>query len=390
MDRTAFPHLPASTPFLIDPSAQAVCQALEVAGHVAYFVGGCVRNAIMNEPQSDIDIATDAVPAETMRVATEAGLRCIPTGEDHGTITVVVDAVPFEVTTFRRDVATDGRRAVVAFSTDIAEDARRRDFTMNALYADRSGLIIDPLGGLPDAQSRTVRFIEDPAARIREDYLRILRYFRFHAWYADRTAGWDPSALAGIAGNLDGLDTLSAERVGAEVLKLLSAPDPVPAVSVMHQTGVLAHILPGAVPDFLGPLVHLEELSGAVVDPLTRLAALGGADALDRLRLSRKAAKQLDATRTHMASTLQLRALGHVAGPAAGVGALLLRSAMARQHVGPGDIDLVLQGAGTDFPVAARDLATLSGPALGERLNTLKERWIASDLSLTKNDLLAS
>ena len=221
-------------------STQALMKALNDAGHKALFVGGCVRNALLGVPVADVDIATDALPEEVMRIALAAKMKPVPTGIDHGTVTVVSGSIPHEVTTFRKDVETDGRRAVVAFATDVADDAHRRDLTINALYALADGTLVDPLGGLPDLKARRVRFIEDAEARIREDYLRALRFFRFHAYYGDPAAGMDPEALAAIAANLDGLDTLSRERVGAELLNLLAAPDPAPAVAAMAQTGALA------------------------------------------------------------------------------------------------------------------------------------------------------
>lgn len=252
MDRQPSLRLDPNTGFLADPNGQRVCALLESGGHQALFVGGCVRNAVLGAPASDVDIATDAHPDEVMTLAKAHDVRAVPTGIEHGTVTLVLDNVPFEVTTFRRDVATDGRRAVVAFSDRMEDDARRRDFTMNALYADRHGELYDPVGGLPDAQARRVRFIDDPVQRIQEDYLRILRFFRFGAWYADAALGWDADALSAIAQTLDGLRSLSAERVGAEMIKLLAAPDPAPAVAVMARTGVLHTLLPGADPTLLG------------------------------------------------------------------------------------------------------------------------------------------
>ena len=189
MDRQPAFRLDPDTGFLADPKGQTICAALEGAGHAAFFVGGCVRNAVMGVAASDVDIATDATPDRVMDIAKAAGMRAVPTGVEHGTVTLVTLGVPFEVTTFRKDVATDGRRAVVAFSSDMDADARRRDFTMNALYADRHGWVHDPVGGLPDAQARRVRFIDDPVQRIREDYLRTLRFCRFSAWYADPGLG---------------------------------------------------------------------------------------------------------------------------------------------------------------------------------------------------------
>ena len=226
-------------------ATQTVFALLEDAGHQVFAVGGCVRNALLGAPVRDVDLSTDAHPERVLGLAISAGLQAIPTGISHGTVTVLSDGVAFEVTTFRRDVETDGRRAVVAFSDRIEDDARRRDFTMNALYCDRSGKLRDPLGGYPDLVSRRVRFIDDANARIREDYLRSLRYFRFHAWYGDPGEGFDPDALDAIARNVDGLNSLSEERVGAEMKRLLEATDPAPAVAGMRVTGVLPALLPG-------------------------------------------------------------------------------------------------------------------------------------------------
>lgn len=267
--------LPADVPWLNDAGALALCAALEGAGFQALFVGGCVRNAVLGVQASDIDIATDATPDQVQQVCKGAEFKSIPTGVDHGTLTVVIGGEPYEVTTFRNDVETDGRRAVVAFSTDVTEDARRRDFTMNALYARADGTLVDPLGGLPDALARRVVFIDDAAARIREDYLRILRFFRFSAWYADPAHGFDANALAAIADHLDGLAQLSAERVGAEMTKLLGAPDPAPAVAVMERVGVLPQVLTSAQARWLAPLIHAESMLDLSPDPMRRLAVLG-------------------------------------------------------------------------------------------------------------------
>lgn len=390
MDRRPATRLDPETPFLNDARAQALCKVLESAGYTALFVGGCVRNALLNAPASDIDIATDALPQDVIAVVEHAGYRAVPTGIDHGTVTVVIDDHGFEVTTFRKDVETDGRRAVVAFSKDIGDDALRRDFTMNAIYADRFGAIVDPLGGLPDVYAGRVRFIEDAGQRIREDYLRTLRFFRFHAYYAQPDAGWDADALAGIADNLDGLDTLSAERVGAEMLKLLSAPDPSAAVSIMAQTGVLARVLPGSDPTLLGPVVHVGQMLGTPPDALARLAALGGQDVATRLRLSRAQSAQLDRIREHSVSTHSPKALGFLVGAASATGAILLRAAMANAVPDPQSISHVSEGAAAQFPIKASDLPDLQGRALGEKLAALKADWLASDLRKSKNELLGT
>jgi len=179
MVRTYDITLPADTSWLADADAQAVAHAIKAGGHRIYFVGGCVRNALLGLPDSDVDMSTDALPERVMALARQARLKAVPTGVEHGTVTVVSGGKGFEVTTFRRDVDTDGRRAVVAFSDNIDDDARRRDFTMNPLDADAEGPVIDPLDGMADLRARRVRFIEDANARIREDYLRTLRFFRF-------------------------------------------------------------------------------------------------------------------------------------------------------------------------------------------------------------------
>jgi poly(A) polymerase len=371
--------------WLSDLAPAAVMAAL--AGFRALYVGGAVRNALLGLPPGDIDIATDATPDQVTRAVEAAGLRAVPTGVDHGTVTVVAHGTGIEVTTFRRDVETDGRHAVVAFSTDPAEDAARRDFTMNALYADAQGHVIDPLGGLPDLLARRVRFVGDPQARIAEDHLRILRFFRFHAWYGGD--GIDPDGLAACAALSAGTDTLSAERVGAEMRKLLSAPDPAPSVASMAAAGVLARVLPGADPRALAPLVHLEGDTGLPPEPIRRLAALGGQGAADRLRLSRAEAKRLIMLRDVAGSMAGVAELGYRLGSEPALSALVLRATMTGAPLPPGLRHQADQGAEARFPVQAADLAPLTGPALGARLRALEAAWIASGFALTRDALLA-
>lgn len=366
---------------------QRVLALLQAAGHQALPVGGCVRNALLGQPVADVDIATDALPQAVLALAHDAGIKAVPTGIDHGTVTLVVDGIPYEITTFRRDVETDGRRAVVAFTTDLAEDAARRDLTMNALYARADGTLVDPLGGLPDALARRVRFVGDPAARIAEDYLRILRFFRFYAWYGDPAEGPDAEGLAACAALSAGLETLSRERVGAEMKKLLAAPDPAPAVASLAMTGCLVRVLPGADPRLLAPLVHLE--AGAAPDPLRRLAALGGEAAADRLRLSKTEERALSDLRAAMGGVESPAALGWRLGENRGADAVLLRAAALEQPLPRAWQAEVARGAAARFPVAAADLMpALQGPALGARLAELQRIWLQSGLHATKNDLL--
>ncbi|MEQ8901044.1 MAG: CCA tRNA nucleotidyltransferase [Roseovarius sp.] len=371
------------------PATQAVCAALTNAGHQALFVGGCVRNALLGVPVGDIDIATDALPQAVMQLATDAGLKPVPTGIDHGTVTVVSDGKPHEVTTFREDVDTFGRHAQVAFGTDLHADARRRDFTMNALYARPDGTLIDPLGGIDDLTARRVRFIGDGATRIEEDYLRILRFFRFHACYGDAEAGLDPDALAACAAHLDGLAGLSRERVGAEMRKLLAAPDPAPSVAAMQMTGVLSAILPRADARPLAPLVHLESETNTAPNALRRLAALGGEDIPDRLRLSRAEARRLTLLLNGASATLPSAEIGYRYGVTDGMDILLLRAALLDTPLDPKASDILKRGATATFPVKPADLMPdYTGPALGQRLQELEDRWIASGFTLSREDLL--
>ncbi|WP_101066795.1 CCA tRNA nucleotidyltransferase [Roseovarius salinarum] len=370
---------------------QAVCRALTDAGFQALFVGGCVRNALLDVRVDDIDIATDAHPETVMDLARAAGMKPVPTGIDHGTVTVVSQHVPHEVTTFREDVETFGRHAVVAYATDVREDARRRDFTMNALYARPDGEIVDPLGGLPDLLARRVRFIEDPYQRIREDYLRILRFFRFHARYGDPAGGLDPEGLAAAADLADGLSALSRERIGHEMRKLLAAPDPAPSVAAMRQAGVLARILPGAHDRALGPLVHLERQWSADPECIRRLAALGGDETADLLRLSKAEARRLDILRTQATASTPPHELGYRFGVEAGRDILLLRAAFLEQALPEGAQSALEKGATAVFPLEARDLMPdYQGPSLGARLQELEQRWIESRFSLGREVLLAS
>ncbi|MFP7672361.1 CCA tRNA nucleotidyltransferase [Marivita sp. S0852] len=369
-------------------ATQAVFSALTATGHQAFAVGGCVRNTVLGVPVTDVDIATDATPETVQALAKEAGIKSVPTGIDHGTVTLVSGGTGYEVTTFRADTETDGRHAIVQFSTDMTEDARRRDFTMNALYADASGQVLDPLDGLPDLQARRVRFIGDATARITEDFLRILRFFRFAAWYGDPDLGFDSDALAAISANLDGLTTLSRERVGAELVKLLSAHDPAPAVGSMAQTGVLIAILPGSDMRGLAPLVHLEQEHGIAPDPMRRLACLGVFDGAS-LRLSKTSQRQLTQYQSLISGSETAAELGYRYGADVATSVILLRSALLETPLDPVCLDVAADAASAKCPVKASHLMPeFSGSALGEKLREIEARWIASGLTLTKEELL--
>lgn len=287
-------------PWLAAPETRAVMAALAARGlGESRFVGGCVRNAVLGEAVDDIDIATQLAPEAVIEAAKAAGLRVAPTGLDHGTVTVIAGGRPFEVTTLRRDVSTDGRRATVAFTRDWAEDAARRDFRLNALYADADGTLHDPTGaGIADALARRVVFVGDPARRIEEDYLRILRFFRFSAWYAESI---DEEGLSACQAGLGGLAALSAERVWKELKKLMAAYDPRSTLAAMAQTGVLAATAPElSERDRLDALIEIDLDAHFSADPMLRIAAglkdQGAALAIARrLKLSNEERDRLSA-----------------------------------------------------------------------------------------------
>ncbi|HEY8950789.1 MAG TPA: CCA tRNA nucleotidyltransferase [Rhizomicrobium sp.] len=260
---------PSKHPWMTAAETRAVMEALGDAR----FVGGVVRNALLGRAVDDIDIATPLTPDEVTKKLEAAKLKAVPTGIEHGTVTAVSNGRPFEVTTLRRDVSTDGRRAVVAFTKDWAEDAQRRDFTMNALYADANGDVFDTVGGVADLKAGKIRFVGDPTTRIREDYLRILRLFRFHAWYGKGEL--DKAALQASAAGKAGLKQLSGERIAKEMRKLLAAEEPVPVLRSMAASGILSEILPGELNIArLERLVAIDASNFFTPDPILRLAAL--------------------------------------------------------------------------------------------------------------------
>src|SRR6266849_6927164 len=232
-----YPHRIAPQPWMVEPSTSTVLAALSAGGAEVRFVGGSVRDALLGSPIGDIDIATPAPPERIIELLQKRGIRVLPTGLAHGTVTAIVPPRHFEITTLRRDVETYGRRARVAFDADWAEDAARRDFTINAIYLDPDGTVHDPVGGLADLAARRVRFVGDPATRIAEDVLRVLRYYRFQARFGDGRGNdrGDPAARAACRAAAARLSTLSAERVAHELLRLLAVPDPLSALRMIDE-----------------------------------------------------------------------------------------------------------------------------------------------------------
>lgn len=378
--------------WLTASAPRAVMAALEAAGGpgCARFVGGCVRNALIGRPVNDVDIATTLKPEDTDRAIRAAGLKAVPTGMAHGTVTAVAEHMPFEITTLRRDVSTDGRNATVAFTDDWAEDAARRDFRLNAVYADRQGRVYDPTGqGVADALAGRVVFVGDAATRIREDYLRILRFFRFFAWYGRGDP--DPAALAACRDLAPGMARLSAERVSSELIKLVSAPDPRRAMAAMAGTGVLALALPEA-----GDLALFDAVVGLSDDPVVRLMTLlppeEGVvrDVARRLRFSNAtrdrlvaAALALPAVRLDM-SEAEARALIYRLGGQAVADALRRRLAEDPSRAAEAAPLLAVARDWTPprLPVGGRELARLGvsqGPETGRLLKAFEADWIAAD-----------
>jgi tRNA nucleotidyltransferase/poly(A) polymerase len=382
--------------WLSDPLVRRALGLLNGDGEEARVVGGAARNALMGLPLSDIDIATTAVPDEVIRRAAAAGLKTVPTGIDHGTITLVIDGVPFEVTTLREDVETFGRKAIVAFGRDWRVDAERRDFTMNALSISPDGMVHDYVGGLDDLRDRRVRFIGDPARRIAEDYLRILRFFRFQASYAGGAP--DAAGLHACIVARDRLRTLSRERVRGELVKLLVAPYAVPTLTVMAETGFVELLL-GGVPQLasFAAMVEVEAAAALAPDAGRRLGALGlftveDADRLrDRLRLFNAEHERLVSMverwwRVSPAhGEAEARALLYRLGPVRFADRVLL--AWSRSRAGAADpswqalATLSARWTPPRFPLRAADLMSRGlarGPALGAALRAAEEAWIAA------------
>ncbi|HYN45371.1 MAG TPA: CCA tRNA nucleotidyltransferase [Allosphingosinicella sp.] len=351
--------------------------ALDAGAGATRFVGGCVRDTLLGLPVSDVDLATRFAPEQVMRRLEAARIKAVPTGIAHGTVTAVIAGAPVEVTTLRRDVATDGRRATIAYTEDWREDAARRDFTINALSADpASGEVFDYFGGLADLQAANVRFIGDPLQRIAEDHLRILRFFRFHARFG--TGAPDEAALAACAERANDLMALSRERIADELLKLLGLPDPSPTVALMIERGVFRPVLPEiGRADRLADLVAAERAAAIAPDPARRLAALLPADpavaasVAARLRLSKRlSARLVSAAETGLDS---LAALAYRIGAAQAVDRVLL-------HGAPGpELKSLESWQRPRLPVSGGDLIAMglkAGPAVSATLHAVEEEWL--------------
>ncbi|MEP7454489.1 CCA tRNA nucleotidyltransferase [Phyllobacterium sp. SB3] len=402
--------------WLDEPSLQSLLALLSSGGEEARIVGGAVRNTLLGQAVTDIDIATTCLPQITLERAESAGLKAIPTGIDHGTITIVSNGRPFEVTSLRADVSTNGRHAEVAFGRDWLVDAQRRDFSINALYADADGTVMDLVGGVADIESQTLRFIGDPEQRIREDYLRILRFFRFFAWYGKGRPESD--GLKACARLKDGLAQLSAERIWSEVKKLLSAPDPSRALLWMRQAGVLTAILPESEKwgiDSIHGLVTTEQDLRWDTDPLLRLASIIPPDAVrvaamaGRLKLSNGERERLEYWANASLPSAEISETGfakklyrsnvkgiedrlRLAVVSARTQALNDNKAMMRAGHLSKLLTYVAGYKRPKFPLSGGDILSnsgLEGPAIGQIQRQLEEEWVNSGFALGRDALLA-
>jgi len=391
-------------PWMNAPATRSVMAALTAEGGEARFVGGCVRDSVIGRPVRDIDIATHEPPERVMALLKKAGLKAIPTGIEHGTVTAVVGADHFEITTLRTDVETFGRRAEVAFTDDWAEDAARRDLTINALSLTQDGVLHDPFGGLADIEAGRVRFVGDAETRITEDVLRALRFFRFYAYYGRPPI--DTEALAAVKKLAPLLPTLSGERIWGELVRLLRAPDPAAVCRLMEAHGVLSPLFPGQ-PWIarLAALVEVEALrgiAGEAADPLRRLAAMVRLDAdfaralAARLKLSRKERVRLAAMAAAPdriaaeAAPADSRRVIYSLGTEIYRDAVLLRWAGERADLGRGAKDGAYAGLldqcdswpPPELPVKGADalrLGLTAGPKVGRALARVEAWWIDQD-----------
>ena len=375
----------------------------------ARYVGGCVRNSLWGFDVADIDIATQLTPDDVIAALKAADVKHVPTGYDHGTITAVVDGRPIEITSLRRDVATDGRRAVVAYTEDWAEDAQRRDFTVNALYADAAGKIYDPTGqGLTDAAARKFRFVGVADERVAEDYLRILRYFRFIAWYGGQDK-LDAEALAACRNGSRGIKSLSAERIWSELKKMLRAPDPSRAARIMLDNNILERILPeSSNVEGLSTFIAFERREALrPADPLLRIMAMSARNPLPMALLCKRM-KMSNAETTRLRGwadddtgfdpnadeRVKLAAI-YKAGKRLTMDRCLIRAAGEDDPVQSARwmslVDLALGWTPPVFPLTGKDLQAAGvapGPAMGKKLDALKALWIRSGFSADKAKLL--
>lgn len=379
-----------SADWLSKPSTQLVMQILLSEGHEAFFVGGCVRNTLFDFKATDIDISTSATPKIVMELMSQAGLKTIPTGVDYGTVTVVADKQNYEITTFRKDIETDGRRAKVKFSGSVLEDAKRRDFSINAIYSEQDGTILDPLDGIADITDKRIKFIGDPYARIKEDYLRILRFFRFLALFG-RANETHEIEIAAINDLRDGLDTISAERKRDEILKLFATPNPEYSIFLMEAADISSKIFDAYDYKSLNNLKELEERLEVSPCATRRLAAYTEDNLKSQLRFTNKLAKAHKVLREEATSKKDASELSYRHNEKLALDSILVRSSLNSTEPSTRVFHRIKMGSVAKFPIKSVDLAEyFSGPELGKMLAYLEQKWIDSDFTLRKDVLLST
>ena len=379
-----------SADWLSKPSTQLVMQILLSGGHQAFFVGGCVRNTLFGFNATDIDISTNATPKRVMELMNKAGLKTIPTGIDYGTVTVVADKQNYEITTFRKDIETDGRRAKVKFSGSVFEDAKRRDFSINAIYSEQDGTILDPLNIIADITDKRIKFIGDPYSRIKEDYLRILRFFRFLALYG-REDESHKKEIAAINDLRDGLDRISVERKSDEILKLFAAPNPKYSVFLMETAGINSKIFDNYDYDSLDNLKKLEDRVEVSPSATRRLAAYTNDNLKSQLRFSNKIAKAHKVLREEAISKKDAAELSYRYNDKVALDIILVRSSLNSTEFVDSVFSRIKLGSAAKFPIKSVDLVEyFSGQKLGEMLSCLEQKWIESDFTLNKEMLMST
>ena len=373
--------------WLATESLQAIFAKLSASGFQAYGVGGCVRDTLLGNAVGDIDLCSDATPDQIYALFDDPAFKLVPTGIAHGTLSVIHNSLTVQITTMRDDIDTDGRHAQVQFGNDIIADAKRRDFTMNALYVDRTGRVFDPLGGMDDLLARRVRFIGDADQRIAEDYLRILRFFRFNALYAPPEQGLDADGLSACAKGQAGLTRLSKERISSEICKLLGAHNPAPAIAAMAQSGVLSRVLGPTDTSAIAPLVYLE--NGAITDWHSRLAGLRADHHNAGLRLSKRDLNRVQVIADYARNTMGLGEIAYRFDHTIARNIALLRAALIGTAPDSDYMAQIQAGQDAVFPLAAADLPdALSGAQIGAALKAAQQRWIDSNFTLNKQELI--
>jgi len=378
------------TKWLRNPSAQKLSKLYKNSGYQVLFVGGCVRNTILKMPVTDIDLATDAQPEEIIKIAKENNIRFVPTGLAHGTITLIIDNKNYQITTFRTDFDHDGRYAKVEFTESLLLDASRRDLTINALYCNHVGEVIDPLNGLDDIKKQKIKFIGNPNERIKEDNLRILRFFRFQAIYGNKNLEIDSIALEACHNHKSKLAALSKERITSELRKILSAPNPLEVIIKMNETGVLNELFQKVSIDSFEAYLKTEEKFKININWLGRLLSLQVTQEEECLKLTRCEFKFLKQTKSAIENQIHVLEFSYYNGVENGKIYSILQNFRHNIILSKNLLKQINSLATKKFPIIAKDLMPeINGKKLGEALRSLEDRWIKSNFTLSKKELLA-